>query len=270
MCRGSATVLALSFAAPPAAFAQDDDVPDAPQDETHPMAPSRGDRPEVSVPRSRAAGHESLDYETSRLEPAGFPLLGGDSDIGFEFGAVGTLTRFEGGKRPFAWNMDLLLATSIKSGPQGTEFTQQSYLWQIDVPHFQGSALRLNPAVSYSKTVNQGYFGVGNATRAIVPAGVQGEPGRYFQYDEREARLRELTRIDWRPPWDIEIATTWRYAAPDAYGGSKLAEDVASRRVRGYRDMSLAVLGGGFVYDTRDNEYFPRRGMFHQLGVRGV
>jgi hypothetical protein len=269
-CRGLAIVLALSSATPSTAFAQEEDAPDEPQTRTHPLAPSRGNRPQVNVPRSGVAGHESLDYQTSRLEPAGFPLLGGDSDIGFEFGAVGTLTRFGYGTRPFVWNMDLLLATSIKSGPQGTEFTQQSYLWQIDVPHFQGSAVRLNPAISYSKTINQGYFGIGNATRAIVPPGIAGEPGRYFQYDEREARLRELTRIDWRPPWDIEVATTWRYAAPDAYGGSKLAEDVAAGRVRGYRDMSLAVLGGGFVYDSRDNEYFPHHGMFHQFGLRGV
>ena len=241
------------------------------EEEPHPLAPSRGDRPEVTVPRSTPVPEATgLDYETPRLEPAGFPLLGGDSDIGFEFGAVGTLTRFAGGTRPFAWNMDLLLATSIKSGPQGTEFTQQSYLWQIDVPHFQNSTVRLNPAISYSKTINQGYFGVGNATSGVVPPDVQGQRGRYFQYDEREARLRELTRIVWRPPWDIALATTWRYATPGAYGGSKLAEDVTAKRVLGYRDMSLAVLGAGLLYDTRDNEYFPHHGAFHQLGLRGV
>lgn len=267
MGRFLAIVVGLSLVAPSLAFAQESEQE---AEETHPVAPSRGDRPEVNLPRSGVPEPESLDYDTPRVEPAGFPLLGGDSDIGFEFGAVGTLTRFGGGTRPYVWNMDLLLATSIKSGPQGTEFTQQSYLWQIDVPHFQGSSVRLNPAVSYSKTVNQGYFGIGNASRAVVPANVQGEPGRYFQYDEREARLRELTRIGWKPPWDIGLSTTWRYAAPDAYGGSKLEEDVLARRVRGYRDMSLAVLGGGFIYDTRDNEYFPHSGAFHQLGLRGV
>lgn len=258
-----AGALAVAFAlSAAAARAQDDDA--------HPFAPPRGGRPEVRLPKGKITASEELDYETPRLEPAAFPLIGGDSDIGFEFGGVGTLTRFAGGTRPFVWNMDLLLATSVKSGPHGAEFTQQSYLWQIDAPHAFGTNVRLNPAVSYSNTVNQGYFGVGNASAAKRPALVNGDAGRYFQYDEREARLRELTRIGWRPPWDFALATTLRYAAPGAYPGSKLARDVAAGDIRGYRNTTLAVLGFGFLYDTRDNEYFPHRGAFHQLGIRGV
>jgi len=256
-----ALVVALATSASPA-LADDDDA--------HPFAPTRGGRPEVTLPHGKTPATDALDYETPRLEPAAFPLMGGDSDIGFEFGGVGTLTRFAGGTQPYVWNMDLLLATSVKSGPHGTEFTQQSYLWQIDAPRAFGSSVRLNPAISYSNTVNQGYFGLGNASGAARPAVVNGEPGRYFQYDEREARLRELTRIGWRAPWDFALATTLRYAAPGAYAGSKLADDVASGRVRGYRDSTLAVLGFGLLYDTRDNEYFPHRGAFHQIGVRGV
>jgi Omp85 superfamily domain len=242
----------------------------ADDDDPHPFAPSRGNRPEVTLPHGKIAAQDELDYETPRFEIAAFPLIGGDSDIGFEFGGVGTLTRFADGTRPYSWNMDLLLATSVKQGPHGAEFTQQSYLWQLDAPRLVGSSVRLNPAVSYSDTINQGYFGIGNASSANPPARVHGEPGRYFQYDEREGRLRELTRIGWRRPWDFLLATTLRHAAPVAYRGSKLAEDVALGNVRGYRDMTLAVLGFGFLYDTRDNEFFPRRGAFHQIGIRGV
>jgi hypothetical protein len=237
---------------------------------TQPRAPARGGRPDVKVPGAKTPPKSDLDYDTPRFEPAGFPLIGGDSDIGFEFGAVGTLTRFSGGTHPYAWNMDLLLATSVKSGPHGAEFTQQSYLWQIDVPHAFGSNVRLNPALSYSNTINQGYFGIGNASSATRPPVIHGEPQRYFQYDEREARLRELTRIGFKPPWDIGLATTIRYAAPSAYAGSKLAEDVSAGHVIGYRKMTLGLLGAGLIYDTRDNEYFPHSGAFHQIGLRGV
>jgi hypothetical protein len=240
------------------------------EEPSHPVAPTRGGRPDVTLPATPPPAPEQLDYDTPRLEPAAFPLLGGDSDIGFEFGAVGTLTRFASGTRPYAWNMDLLLATSVKQGPHGLEFTQQSYLWQIDAPHLVGSSVRLNPAVMYSNTINQGYFGIGNASSGTRPPVVHGEPGRYFQFDEREARVRVLTRIGWRPPWDFGIATVVRYAAPSAYAGSKLAEDVAGGQVLGYQKMTLGVLGAGLIYDTRDNEYFPRRGAFHQIGVRGV
>src|SRR5262249_48798116 len=66
------------------------------------------------------------------------------------------------------------------------------------------------------------------------------------------------------------IATTFRYVAPETYPGSKLADDVAEGKARGYRNMSLGVVGVGLLYDTRDNEYFPHEGSFLQAGVRGV
>jgi hypothetical protein len=62
---------------------------------------------------------EVADYRTSRYEPAGFRLLGGDSDIGFQFGAVTTLTRFDDGVAPYLWNMDFVVAASVKDGPAG-------------------------------------------------------------------------------------------------------------------------------------------------------
>jgi hypothetical protein len=209
-----------------------------------------------------------FDYRTPRLEPAGFPLVGGDSDIGLEFGAVGTLTKFGNDVRPYVWNMDLLLTASLKQNLGNTEITQQNYFWDIDVPGLFGGALRLNPAVSYERTVNQGYFGLGNASSPVRPAVIRGDAARYFQLDEREARLRELTRIRFRPPLDIMVATTIRYDDPSAYAGSKLAEDEASGAVRGVGPLGIVLVGAGFVYDTRDNEYFPRSGSYHQIGLR--
>ncbi len=210
------------------------------------------------------------DYDTHRFEPAGFPLIGGDSDIGFEFGAVGTLTNFGNGIRPYIWNMDLLLAASVKSGTGKSALTQQNYLWDIDVPGLQGGKLRVTPAVSYESTTNQAYFGLGNNSSSQLPAGYKGNPATYFQYNEREARVRELTRIAWKPPWDIMVATTYRYDSPGIYGNSKLSTDANNHVLRGTDPISLAVLGLGLVYDTRDNEFFPHRGSYHQIGMRAV
>ncbi len=97
-----------------------------------------------------------------------------------------------------------------------------------------------------------------------------GTPTQYFQYNEREARIRELTRIAWKPPWDIMVATTYRYDSPGIYGNSKLATDAANHVLHGTNPGSLAVLGLGLVYDTRDNEFFPHRGSYHQIGMRAV
>src|SRR5882672_6846311 len=68
-----------------------------------PFAPGPGAQPAASPPVSppqappdrrpppKPRVSEQVDYFTRRYEPAGFPLIGGSSDIGFQFGAVGTL-----------------------------------------------------------------------------------------------------------------------------------------------------------------------------------
>ncbi|HWZ91297.1 MAG TPA: BamA/TamA family outer membrane protein [Polyangiaceae bacterium] len=213
------------------------------------------------------ADSEEYDYDTPHYEPAGFPLIGGDSDIGFEFGVVGTLSHFDSGTVPYQWNMDLVLALSLKSGPSGSEITQQSYQWNVDVPGLDGGRVRLNPQLLYYRTVNQLYFGVGNASSARLPSGAS---LRYFEFDDRQARLRELTRVALRGPVDLMIATTYRYEDPHVYSGSKLERDATFGAVRGVRPMSLFTTAAGFVYDTRDNEIFPRHGSYHHIGLRGT
>jgi hypothetical protein len=220
---------------------------------------------------SRAkADSNGADYDRPRVEPAGFPIIGGDSDVGVEFGAVGTFSKFGHGIRPYEWNMDVVAAVSLKDSPTGAvEVTQQNYLWQIDVPGLAGGSLRLNPAVYYVSTINQGYFGLGNASPGERPAGVV-NPGRYFEFQAREATIRDLTRIRFRPPFDWMIAANYRFESPTGYAGSQLAQDAAARRVLGLEQMSLVMLSAGVIYDSRDNEIFPRTGSFHQIGLRVI
>jgi hypothetical protein len=210
---------------------------------------------------------EKVDYATTRYEVAALPLIGGDSDIGFEFGAVGTLSHFSNGTVPYEWNMDLVLAASVKSGPSGAEITQQNYQWNIDVPAVGGSAVRINPQVSYNRTVNQLYFGIGNATSPSAPTGAS---ARYFEFDDRQARVRDLNRIALGGPIDAMTGVTYRFEDPGPYANSKLAQDAAAGKVIGVDPMSLVTLAGGIVYDTRDSEIFPRQGSYHQIGLRGT
>jgi hypothetical protein len=214
-----------------------------------------------------ASDAEKVDYTTTRYEVAALPLIGGDSDIGFEFGAVGTLSHFSNGTVPYEWNMDLVLAASVKSGPSGAEITQQNYQWNIDVPAVGGGAVRINPQVSYNRTVNQLYFGIGNATTPHAPAGAS---ARYFEFDDRQARVRDLNRIALGGPIDAMTGVTYRFEDPGPYANGKLAQDVAAGKVIGVDPMSLVTLAGGIVYDTRDSEIFPRQGSYHQIGLRGT
>jgi hypothetical protein len=218
---------------------------------------------------------DTTDYVTRRFEPAGFPLIGGDSDIGFEFGVVGTLSYFSDGVKPYRWNMDLILAASVKAGPTGPEIAQQSYLWQIDVPELWGPRVRINPEVAYTHTINYGYFGLGNASNGSPPPTGTQNPDRYYEWIESIAQVRSSMRVQLRGPLSTLFAAQYLYVAPTAYAGSVLARDIASQApgggplIYGTEPVSLPSLAAGFVWDSRDSEIFPRSGMLHEVGVRG-
>jgi hypothetical protein len=256
--------------APPAAVPTLPTPPDDPGDTAAPVRPPQGPLHRSKPPRSKTADG---DYWTQRYEPAGFPLIGGDSDIGFEFGAVGTLSYFSGGQKPYRWNMDLLLSASLKQGPTGLELAQQNYLWQIDMPGLLNGTMRLNPEVSYNHTVNYGYFGLGNASSGDTPAS-NTNPGRYHEWIESIAQVRSSARLRIQGPLYAELAAQYLFVGPQSYAGSQLAVDAATPTasgaptIYGTTSLSLPSLAAGFSYDSRDDEIFPHSGMLHEVGVR--
>jgi len=225
-------------------------------------------------PRPPHPTDEHLDYFTRRYEPAGIPLFGGDSDVGFEFGAVGTLSYFADGVRPYRWNMDLLLAASVKEGPSGAELTQQSFLWQIDAPELFGGGVRLNPEVFYSHTINYGYFGLGNASGGTPPQFTGASPGRYFEWIDSVLQARSVARVAMKGALSAAFAIQYAYVAPTQYAGSRLAQDAAARSpdgspvIYGTTSLSLPAAAAGFLYDSRDNETFAHSGELSEIGVR--
>jgi Omp85 superfamily domain len=248
-------------APPPSAPAPNPDAIQAPL-----LAPKKKKAPRVTT--------DTGDYTTRRFEPAGFPLIGGDSDIGFEFGAVGTLSYFCCGTKPYAWNMDLLLSASIKEGPTGApEVAQQQYLWQIDMPGLFDDTTRLNPEVSYNHTVNYGYWGLGDASSAGTPA-TNTNPGRYHEWIDSVAQVRPLARVHVTGPLYVEAMAQYLYVSPQSYDQSLLSSDATASaggtgpRIYGTSNVSLPSLALGFAWDSRDNEIFPHSGMLHEVGVR--
>lgn len=216
------------------------------------------------APQPAAESGEAIDYDTARSEFAGAPLIGGNSDIGFQFGLVLTATGFGAGVRPHRWNADLVLAGSIKSTRRGVEIAQQSYLAQFDLPTLVPGRVRFTITGSFQRTVDYGYFSQDEAQVVTM-----GSTHRYHQFDQREALLRTLTRVYIERPYSLLFGLNLRYVDPQAYAGSALAEDAAAGEVRGLRPLGFGSLSFGVAYDTRDNEVFPRRGMHHQLGIKG-
>jgi hypothetical protein len=236
--------------------------------------PARAADPVVPVVVTPAAPREGAaqSLEPRRYELAGFPIVGGSSDIGVQFGAAATWTRFYDGARPYLWNIDLLLSASAKDDISGLRLVQQSHVLRLDAPALFGGRGRLDARGSFQRTINAGYYGIGNVTAAGVPPG-QRNIGSAYQYLQEEGRIRTIVRVHTATLVDIALGTNLRYEAPGIYAGSQLAQDLAPREasgapvVPGGSSMLLAGLAAGVMIDTRDSEFITRSGVFYQAGI---
>lgn len=115
---------------------------------------------------------------------------------------------------------------------------------------------------------------------------------RFYQYDLETFPGVQLTVL--RPvggPWSLLVGYQFLLVGfqplyrPDDLGqdtGSQLSADAQRGQLVGWNGHTIAAdpyhrfkqrdagLTGGMRYDSRDNEFAPTRGMFHELSVRGA
>jgi len=230
--------------------------------------------PDAEVPQAAPATGEETD---DGLEWGVFPFVAGNTDIGVWVGASAILAQNLPGVRPFVWRGDGTTSLSIlpDGGADGApEVAQQFHNLRWDFPGLLDGRLRLVPQLVYRRAVNAGWFGIGNASRAGLPAG-EDRPGRRFQYllDVPEVRLNARIRL--AENLSLMTGVHGRYVMPEAYPESRLQGDLGLRTVRGdpvlrgTTDHGLVVLAAGVLWDTRDDESFPTRGFYHEVSLRG-
>lgn len=236
--------------------------------EPQPLPPPRAAALELPAP-TRMTGEKP---ETERNELAGAPILGGNTDIGFQIGLAATFTRVSPAYIPYRWKLDGLLSASVKDGPRGTEVVQQSHDIRLDIPRALGGRVRIMPGIFFERTVNAGYFGIGNAAPTIAKP--DGSFGSRYQYTHREIRARVNLRTPLSGPLSVMYGIALRNVLPSTYDESKLELDArranpdGSPYVRGLRGLNHVILSGGLIYDTRDNEITPHNGSFDQYALR--
>jgi outer membrane protein assembly factor BamA len=227
----------------------------------------------LSTAASRAADDIPLDDLQDHNEWAYFPIVGGSTDIGIQLGAAAAVSHFGDRFKPYWWRADGLVSLSVKGGPRGTEVVQQSHDLRFDIPGGANGEARLMPAVFYDKTINSGYFGLGNASRASTDR--RGQVGdRYqFRYEELSTRLNARSPLG-HGPFSTMYGWQLRYARPEAYANSRLAIDAATHLsdgrplIRGLQPLGIATVNQGIIYDTRDDELFTRSGSYHLAAWR--
>jgi hypothetical protein len=217
--------------------------------------------------RAQASGQasgptEGKELAPQRLEPAVLPVLGGDTDIGFLFGAYGALARFEPGYDPFRWKLEVIASLTVKDGPTGAEFPVHNDGVSLDLPGLAGGRVRLLSEIAFARDIDARYFGLGNASSA---ARAPGDDRRRYQYVRSEPLARLTSRIRLDSSFELLLGMRGRYEVIDPYPGSKLLDDP---QARGTADHAAVQLLLGVLLDTRDDESAPSRGMYHELSLR--
>lgn len=230
----------------------------------------------ASSPARATSPDPSEDEEDLKdnTEYAGFPVIGGSTDIGVQFGVAGAISHVGNRFRPYWWKVDGILSASVKSGPRGTEIVQQSQAMRWDIPGGGAGKLRLQPGLFYDKTINSGYFGLGNAAPVVtLPDGSVGD--RYqFRHEEAAARLAARSPL----PFGAHLSTMYgwqlRYVHPKAYPGSRLDIDAKTRLadgrplIYGLGPLFITTANAGVIYDTRNDEIMPTKGGYHLFSFR--
>jgi hypothetical protein len=235
-------------------------------------------------PRSACAGdplnsnNRPTDAEAYALEERGshnefnlLPVAGGTTDIGFGGGYFLGYDRVSPIDAPYAWNVESAGFVTFAAGHGGGIIVPyQNFYAKLDVPRlFRKLWLEIRPEYSWETTLN--YYGLGNASSTVAPAGA---PNKYFQYGwlhpeiDVDVRWRFVDHVVGR--MGFRYVQSWFQVDQD----SKLAEDIRTgspevKRLLGSTGSSgVALFNYGVQLDTRDNIVSTHSGVFDSLDVQ--
>jgi hypothetical protein len=208
--------------------------------------------------------------KAARREFNFFPIVGGDSDVGFGGGQVSDWAELGANGEGYAWKVEdaAFVTFKFRDGTPIVPYLDLYLLWTV--PHF-GPAGRCRLAVrpSFTDERNLGYYGIGNA--APYPASL---PMHALEYRRIHPTLAGTFRIEAFDGFFINAGNSLTVSWLDVADDSLLSRDVKQgspevRRLLGKVESSaVELLELAVEYDTRDNELVTHRGQYHTLLAR--
>ncbi|MGH7439857.1 MAG: BamA/TamA family outer membrane protein [Polyangiaceae bacterium] len=197
---------------------------------------------------------------------------GGTSDIGIAGGYFLGLAHMAPGHVPYVWNIESAgFVTFAKDPTGGIVVPYQDDYVTFTQPRFLGSPMELEIRPEYSWESTLGYYGLGNASAAAVPAG---QSVKYFEYGrlhpEIYVQLRSRIADHLIARGGIRYTRTWLQVRDD----SKLAEDLRSGSPAVKALLGSTAPNGvmlfdyGIQFDTRDNVTSSHRGTFDSFDLQ--
>ncbi len=212
--------------------------------------------------------------KTERYELGALPAFTFTSDIGFGFGLIGSFARFSRGYRPYLWRLEVLWLMTLKGKPGdgGVESPYHDDYIKLDLPGLLGGRLRLNLFVGFSRYTTSGYYGFGNAAPVDKPA--RDDNPRYHMVDRIYPTAAARARVYLTERIQLLLGTSFVFNWINPYEGSLFSRDLESRDpavcrlLRGKDHFGVFEATVGWIWDSRDHEYMPSDGSFHEISWR--
>ena len=182
------------------------------------------------------------------------PNVGYDSDDGLGFGARAEVALDEPGYTPYhsAYVVHAFLTTR----------GYHHHRFRFDRTGLgPDGRLRVTLHVAWRQWLNDGYWGLGDRTaREPDPT------AKRYRYSLFQPFVHLTLRARLDGPWQAFASLNVKWSAVRTYAGSLLAE----QRPYGLDGGLAAILSAGVLYDTRQPELAPHRGVLVELSGRGT
>ncbi|HEX3597112.1 MAG TPA: BamA/TamA family outer membrane protein [Polyangiaceae bacterium] len=198
-----------------------------------------------------------------------FPLVGGSSDIGIGGGLLGAIAHFAPGQKQYQWRIEASGIVTYSSGNGLSHVPYTDVYALLTVPNL-GRGVRLELRPSFTRETTQGYYGMGNASVRSDAL----DHGSYYQYGRTHPTIKALVRLPISQGMFIRLANYFTYDTFVVPPDSRLEQDLKSKDpeirklVANANSHAVDFFEYGFVYDTRDDETAPKKGMYHEATVR--
>jgi hypothetical protein len=217
----------------------------------------------VALLAGSAAAQPAPEGESGKpgTETGLVPLVGGDTDIGFGAGAIGSIASFDGVHAPYRWQLQF--ATFVAAKADITSPSYEDIYLNLIVPQLMDGRLRLEVRPSFTHETALPFYGLGNDVR-VPPTTVA---MRDF-YTRTHPQLFVKTRWQLTEGWAALAGLEYIYNRTEFREGSTAAMVVPGIDPTAADPHSIIRARTGLIYDTRDNEVAPNRGMLNTFEVR--
>lgn len=186
------------------------------------------------------------------------PNVAYDSDDGLGFGVRGELALHEEGYEPYRAAFVLHAFASLRN------FHHHRFRFDR-VGLGRDRRLRLTVHAAYRQWGNDGYWGIGNGTtreREYVGDFGKNNPRRYrYRYTLIQPFIHTTFRAEMGNDFDLFLSINGKWTSVDARSVSLLAE----QQPYGMNGGLTVLLSAGLIYDTRQPEVEPQRGILAEV-----